>query len=65
MSIEYTETDPLTVMSHPDNTYLVEVGHDFQVTCISTGNFSGEVNWYKFSNSNTSEWLQGVCVCVC
>ena len=57
VSIDVVDFDPLTVRKLGNNAYSVEVGYDFQVSCISTGNFSGEVIWFKID--------QGVCVCVC
>lgn len=53
--LDNVDRDPLTVDRRDDknNLYEVEVGHDFQVTCVSTGNFSGEVTWYRMSSGGT------------
>ena len=50
---DHIDTDPLTVNNLGNNMYEVEVGHDFQVTCVSTGNFSGEVTWYRMESGGT------------
>lgn len=60
VSIEEVDFDPLTVSSLGNNAYSVEVGHGFQLSCVSTGNFSGEVTWYKIDQSGG-----GMCECVC
>ena len=64
VSLEVVDFDPLTV-SFIDTTYSVEVGHDFQVSCVSTGNFSGEVTWYKIGVDGGGEYVYYVCVHVC
>ena len=56
MSLEVVDFDPLTV-SFFDPAYSVEVGHDFQVLCVSTGNFSGEVTWYKIGLDGQGEFV--------
>ena len=60
VSIEEVDFHPLTVSNLGNNAYSVEVGNDFQVSCVSTGNFSGEVTWYKIDQRGG-----GMCECVC
>lgn len=35
--------------------YTVEVGHEFGLLCTSSGNFSGEITWYKVESSEGND----------
>jgi len=48
-----------TSVAIKDTVYTVELGRDFQVSCISTGNFSGVVTWYKIiEDTGTASFTQ-------
>ena len=51
------DSDSLTY-SVTGSEYTVEVGHEFGLLCTSSGNFSGEIMWYKVQSSG------GNCSCV-
>lgn len=55
-SIEVSVPDEVDSSTYTveEGDYLVEIGREFQIQCISEGNFSGEVTWLK-RNENTGE----------